>query len=406
MQLVSSMEQAVNGYFAELPDEVQALLSQAVSRIVQAKKRGGKVIVITGSGPNLHEGVTTLIAELIAKGIVDGVSTSSAVVAHELAGTLDQVHRVDGLKLGLPQETLPKGNIFEITVLADEYLAALSREIELDFDLIRRGLQAPGNTIIKAAGNMAYPMGLRSERLAREILAMAKTAGLPFEAVAGWGADPHTMLGAGARKGIPVLVSVPQLIGGGGVGLAVGDSISISERCMRMASMLDSAEVIIESAIALTQEIHDGPFETYTGHGIWASWDGIPTTRLADKTLIRIDLDHNLKRAWDMQRAEATVQSAIDQGMPKTKLTGIPFRMEMSGFARLEGSLPVVGDIGVVWPVMAWKAAAELGVELEFLSHPQQTAAGQLMRQWIVENVQPFDRSAMMQASRAYRRFK
>ena len=22
----------------------------------------------------------------------------------------------------------------------------------------------------------------------------------------------------------------------------------------------------------LTQEIHDGPFETYTGHGLWAAW--------------------------------------------------------------------------------------------------------------------------------------
>ena len=27
--------------------------------------------------------------------------------------------------------------------------------------------------------------------------------------------------------------------------------------------------------------------------------------------------------------------------------------MEMSGFARLEGSLPVTADIGVAWPVLA-----------------------------------------------------
>ncbi len=405
MLFVSDARRAVQDYYQMLAPDTQQLLDQAVERIVQAKHKGGKVVVITGSGPNLHEGVTTLIAELIDKGIVDGVSTSSAVIAHELAGTLDRVHRVDGVQLGVSRRVLPKGDIFEITVMEDERYAALRQEMDLDEDLIRRGLEAEGSTIVKAAGNMAYPMGLRTERLAREILAMAKAAGLPFETVAGWGADSCTMIGAGARKGLPVLVSVPQLIGGGGVGLAIGDSISITERCMRMATMLDSASVIIESAIALTQEIHDGPFETYTGHGIWADWDGYPTTRLENKTLVRIDLDPNLKRAWDLQRESAAVQNAIDQGLPKTKLTGIPFRMEMSGFARLESSLPLVGDIGVVWPVIAWKVASALDVELEFLSHPQQTPAGQEMRQWIVENIRPFDRAAMMGTSRTLRRF-
>jgi hypothetical protein len=405
MLFVSDAGRAVDDYYQALSVDTQQLLNQAVERIIQARRKGGKVVVITGSGPNLHEGVTTLIAELIDKGIVDGVSTSSAVIAHELAGTLDRVHRVDGVQLGIQRRVLPKGDIFEITVMEAALYAALCQEMDLDGDLIRRGLEAEGGTIIKAAGNMAYPMGLRTERLAREILAMAKAAGLPFEAVAGWGADPHTMVGAGARRGLPVLVSVPQLIGGGGVGLAIGDSISITERCMRMATMLDSADVIIESAIALTQEIHDGPFETYTGHGIWADWDGFPTTRLENKTLVRIDLDPNLKRAWDMQRESATVQSAIDQGLPKTKLTGIPFRMEMSGFARLESSLPLVGDIGVIWPVLAWRVASELGIELEYLSHPQQTPAGQAMRLWIVDNIRPFDRAAMMQTSRTLRRF-
>ena len=39
--------------------------------------------------------------------------------------------------------------------------------------------------IVKVAGNMAYPMGLRGERLAGEILTLAQLYGLPFEAVAG-----------------------------------------------------------------------------------------------------------------------------------------------------------------------------------------------------------------------------
>jgi deoxyhypusine synthase len=75
-------------------------LQSAVSAIVDAKRNGQKVVVATGNGPNLHEGVTTLIAELMAKGLIDGVLTSSAVIAHEMAGTLDKVKRLDGLQLG------------------------------------------------------------------------------------------------------------------------------------------------------------------------------------------------------------------------------------------------------------------------------------------------------------------
>ena len=82
------------------------------------------------------------------------------------------------------------------------------------------------------------------------------------------------MLGAGAERGVPVLVTIPQMVGGGHVGLSVGDSIPVAERSRRIADMLGSADVIIESAVALTQEIHDGPFETYTGHGIWSWWQG------------------------------------------------------------------------------------------------------------------------------------
>lgn len=405
MLFVSDPEHTIQDYYEALPAETQHLVDQGIEKIIQAKRQGGKVVVITGSGPNLHEGVTTLVAELIAKGIVDGVSTSSAVIAHELAGTLDRVHRVNGVELGIPRSILPMGDIFEITMLKDGWLASLRHEMDLDEDLIQRGLNAEGSTIIKAAGNMAYPMGLRSERVAREIFSMARTAGLPFEQVAGWGADRRTMIGSAAQHGKPALVSVPQLVGGGQVGLAIGDSISIAERCMRMASMLDSADVIIESAIALTQEIHDGPFETYTGHGIWAYWDGYPTYRLEGKTLIRIDLDPNLKRAWDMQRESSAVQGAINAGLPKTKITGIPFRMEMSGFARLESSIPLVGDIGLIWPIIAWKVSSALGIKLDFISHPQQSPPGQAMREWIVENVQPFDRSAMIETSQQSRRF-
>ena len=399
-------QQIIARYLPLLDAETVSFLERAVQAILTSKQRGGKVVVATGSGPNLHEGVTTLIAELMTKGVIDGVLTSSAVIAHEMAGTLDKVKRVDGRALGFGADLLPKGSTFELTELTASAIADLRHELELDDELMARGRQAEGKVIIKAAGNMAYPMGLRSERLAREILSLAHAYGLPFETVAGWGADPRTMIGAGAKKDLPVLVSVPQLVGGGAVGLAIADSSTITQRSMRVAEVLASADVIIESAVALTQEIHDGPFETYTGHGIWATWDGYKTYSLADKTLVRIDLDPNLKQAWLAERQSQTVQEAINQGLPKTKLTGIPFRMEMSGFARLEGSLPVVGDIGVIWPVLACQVAEGLGIDLDFISHPQQTPEGQAMREWIVEQVQPIKREVLRQTSRTFTRVR
>jgi len=372
-----------------LSPDIKKMVDSSVDSIVKTKEKGGKVVVVTGSGPNIHEGITTLISEMIRKGIVDGVTSSSAVVAHEMAGVLDEVHRVDGVALGFDEKKLPRGKIFEITKMSDELVDQIKKEMLLDTDLMERGLSLSGDVIIKAAGNMAYPMGLRTENISKEILNIAKSKGVPFEVIAGAGADKHTMLGAAQRKNIPFLVSVPQLIGGGMVGIALADSISILERTTKIAEMMGSADVIIESAVALTQEIHDGPFETFTGHGIWADWDGYPTYSLAEKTLIRIDLDSNLKKAVDFEKESSKVQQAIDKGEPKTKLMNIPFRMEMSGFARLENSIPIIGDIGVIWPIMAYLLEKRLGIQLDFMSSPQQSDEGKEMRKWIVDNIQP-----------------
>ena len=383
--------------YKDLPADSKEMLDRAISSIVSAKKKGGKVVVVTGSGPNIHEGVTTLIAELIHKGVVDGVTTSSAVIAHEMAGALEEVKRVDGTKLGLPEDILPKGNTFEATLMPAEFLKQLEQEMIIDSALLEKVLSLDGSTIIKAAGNMAYPLGLRTENLAKEILFIAKSKGIPFEAVAGAGADRLTMLGAAHTKSIPILVTIPQLVGGGTVGLAIGDSISITERATKVAGMLQSADVIIESGVALTQEIHDGPFETYTGHGIWSNWAGYKTYSLKDKVLIRIDLDPALKKAWEFEKQSSKVQTAIDEGLPKTKLMSIPFRMEMSGFARLDKSIPVVADLGVAWPIIALRLEQQLGISLEFISNPQQSPEGQKMRKWIVENVQPIVKKKLFQ---------
>ena len=386
----------IQKFYGELDERSKETLDAAAERVAAAKKRGGKVAVVTGSGPNLHEGVTTLIAELIEKGVVDGVTTSSAVVSHEMGGALDRVKMCGAAQLGLDEKFMPRGNVFEFTDMTDEELDELSKEMILDRELLAKRHDAEGHFVIKAAANMAYPMGLRTEKLAEEIHSLCRQSGLPFEAVAGWGCDRRTMLGAGAEKGVPVLVTIPQLVGGGHVGMAVGDSIPVAERSRRISAMLGSSDVIIESAVALTQEIHDGPFETYTGHGIWSWWQGQLVYSLKGKTLIRFDLDENLRRAQDLQRSSAMIQEAIDKGLPKTKISKIPFRMEMSAFARHEGSLPVIGDIGMIWPAFALKIADALGIGLDFMSYKQETDDGKAMREWIVKNVRPLDRGRML----------
>ena len=387
-----------------LDERSREALDSAVSRVVEVKRRGGKVAVVTGSGPNLHEGVTTLIAELMDKGIVDGVTTSSAVVNHEMGGALDRVKMCGASQFGLDEKRMPRGNVFEFTELTDEELDGLRKEMLLDEALLEKSRTADGHMVIKAAANMAYPMGLRTELIAEEILGICRQTGLPFEVVAGWGCDGRTMLGKGSEKGLPVIVTIPQMVGGGHVGLAIGDSIPIAERSRRIADMLGGADVIIESAVALTQEIHDGPFETYTGHGIWSWWQGQPVYSLEGKSLIRFDLDENLRRAQDLQKESAMIQEAIEKGLPKTKISKIPFRMEMSAFARHEGSIPVIGDIGMIWPVFALSIADALGIGLEFMSYKQETQEGKAMREWIVENVRPLDRQKMLAACRRWRK--
>ena len=395
-------EQLLNSFYSNLDSRSRRSLDDAVEKIVEARKKGGKIVVATGSGPNIHEGVTTLIAELMDKGIIHGVTTSSAVVGHEMGGALDLVKMCKASALGFEERFMPRGNVFEFTQMPEEQMADLRKEMVLDDDLLARGEEAEGHLVIKAAGNMAYPMGLRNEELAAEILVLCKAYGLPFETVAGWGADRRTMLGMGAEKGLPVLVSIPQLVGSGHIGMAIGESISIFERSKRIASMLESADVIIESAVALTQEIHDGPFECYTGHGIWSWWKGLHTYSLKDKTLIRIDLDENLRKAQDLQKESALIQEAIDKGLPKTKISKIPFRMEMSAFARHEGSIPIIGDIGEVWPVLAWKTASALGVSLDFMSYAQHTDEGKAMRDWIVKEVRPVSRRKLLDRAGEY----
>ena len=118
------VKEQIQSQTPESMDRIRSL----VNAIVEAKNSGSRVVVCTGSGPNIHEGVTTLLAELIRVGIVDGILTSSAVITHEMAGSLDRVHRVDGQTLGLDTSVLPRDGRFEVTVMSDEDLAVVERE--------------------------------------------------------------------------------------------------------------------------------------------------------------------------------------------------------------------------------------------------------------------------------------
>lgn len=52
------------------------------------------------------------------KGIVDGVTTSSAVINHEMGGVLDRVKMCDASQFDLDKKMMPRGNVFEFTELS------------------------------------------------------------------------------------------------------------------------------------------------------------------------------------------------------------------------------------------------------------------------------------------------
>jgi len=74
--------------------------------------------------------------------------------------------------------------------------------------------------------------------------------------------------------------------------------------------------------------------------------------------------------------------------------------MEMSGFARIPGSVPIVGDIGEIWPLLATMVSDALNVKLDFMSYKQSLPAGEKVREWIVKHVQPVSRERMFAAAR------
>jgi hypothetical protein len=73
-----------------------------------------------------------------------------------------------------------------------------------------------------------------------------------------------------------------------------------------------------------------------------------------------------------------------------------PLKKTRASGMRLPGRLPILGDIGEVWPLLALKVAKALGVTLDFMSYKQSLPAGREMREWIVDNIKPMDSTRML----------
>ena len=78
-------------------------LMAAADAIVEVKKRGGNIAVVTGSGPNIHEGVTTLIAVfsllLFAGDTLAGFATALAIGV--FVGTYSSIFVASSIALDL-----------------------------------------------------------------------------------------------------------------------------------------------------------------------------------------------------------------------------------------------------------------------------------------------------------------
>ena len=359
----------IEEYYRSFSPELQHAVGDATERIIQVKQEGGQVAVLLEGSLNVHEGVTTLVAEMMYKGIIDAVLTSAAVVNHEMSGVLDRVKRVPWHNLAGHANLVPRDGLFEVTLLSPELMEQIGQEVDIDISFYRALLSAPGDVVVREAGHRAYPGGLRTEVMAREVGELARKCGVPFEQVVGYGADSMTMIGAGARIGLPVLVTIPNLVKGGAVGLAVGDSIALWERARRIGRVVAGVELIIESGAARREDVLGGPFETSAGQGLWTGWQGGWTYSEEGKAVLRINPEE---------------RAGVDDGAGPATVPGW-----------VEGR-PLAGDIGKIWPVLAVRVADALGIELAFMSYSRSSPEGENVRQWIVHNILPTDKQGIL----------
>ena len=76
-------EELLDRFYENLDERSRASLDEAVEKVVAAKMAGGKIVVATGSGPNIQRGDHPH-SRTHGQG-VDGVTTSR-VIGHEMGG--------------------------------------------------------------------------------------------------------------------------------------------------------------------------------------------------------------------------------------------------------------------------------------------------------------------------------
>lgn len=165
--------------------------------------------------------------------------------------------------------------------------------------LMRPPVKLPMGIVFKAV-NMAHPVGCVREKLRKRDIHYCKQ--LAFETVAGWDAMsvPCSVQGqrrSGACVGDHSVQSL-QAAWVCGYRYRRQHSHFVRSACITRSCWGCGHYFGIRCCVDSRKSMMP---ETYTGHGIWSRGRDCPST-VSQKTLIRIDLDENLRKAQDLQK--------------------------------------------------------------------------------------------------------
>ncbi len=91
---------------------------------------------------------------------------------------------------------------------------------------------------------------------------------------------------------------------------------------------------------------------------------------------IKRDLLNDFYNGLD-ERSREALDCAVSKVVETKKKGGkVAAVVTGSGPNLYADSIPVIGDIGMIWPVFAVKIANELGIKLDFISYKQETEEG------------------------------
>ena len=101
-----------------------------------------------------------------------------------MGGALDRVKMCGAAQLGMDEEKMPRGNVFEFTDMTDEELDELGKEMLLDRELLAKRHAAEGHMVIKPRRTWRTRWGCAPRSSQRDTLALPSVRPA-FETVAG-----------------------------------------------------------------------------------------------------------------------------------------------------------------------------------------------------------------------------